>query len=54
MNRKKTAYVANAIEIKKPSAYKRNWSNYEINNLAVLANHCSGMGGRDLKNTLAS
>ena len=53
MKLKKKTYEAKAIQIKSPSAYKRNWSNYEINHLAVLANHCAGMGGRDFKNTLA-
>ena len=45
----KNTYVCNPIETKSPSGSKNKWSNYEINNLAVLANHCSGMGGRDFK-----
>ena len=46
----KTTFVAKAIEINDPSASQRNkWSNYELNNLAVLANHTSGMGSRDFK-----
>ena len=45
----KNTYSMNAKQIKNRSGQHRKWSNYEINNLAVLANHACGMGAADFK-----